>query len=492
MNMCLVLAALALMPQPLKVVEKEGTTGKTNVTVVTDISIPREGYRLTVSADGVKIESSDSAGAFYASQTLEQLRVRNADGKEVFLLAEVEDAPRFRWRGMHFDDCRHFFGKDVLKKTLDIMAQYKLNVLHWHLTDDQGWRIDVPGMPELVKYGSVRAQSPCHGAKLRELGKLKWASAALDGTRYGPFFYTRADLEEIVAYAKARHITIVPEIELPGHSRGVLAAFPELACFPENITQRMAYQDWGITTDVLCIGNDKTLRFLENVFNYVCDVFPSEVIHIGGDECPSIMWGRCPKCRKRIADEGLGDEKGLQPWITRHLVKFLAERGRRAIGWDEYLLGEGIPNSAIGMSWRVGKEATDHEWLSPADLAAKGYDVVMTPNTFCYLDYGQGLEDDPFQYIGGCMTLKKCYSLDLCAGVPTELRKHILGGQGNNWSEYTWNQYDLEWKMWPRGCALAEVFWCGDRKPPFEDFLRRIKIIRKRLIGQGLNCAPIQ
>ena len=187
----------------------------------------------------------------------------------------------------------------------------------------------------------------------------------------------------------------------------------------------------------------------------------------------------------------MGDEKGLQPWITRHFVKFLAARGKRALGWDEYLLGEGIPKSAMGMSWRLGRQGAGHAWLSPADLAAKGHDVVMTPNNYCYLDYAQGLVEDPFQYIGGCVTLAKCHSMDLCAGVPENLRGHIVGGQGNNWSEYTWNKFDLEWKMWPRGCALAEAFWSGNGKPSFDDFLRRMRVHRTRLIQQGVNCAPL-
>ena len=248
----------------------------------------------------------------------------------------------------------------------------------------------------------------------------------------------------------------------------------------------------GIEEDVLCLGNDKAIKFMEDVIDYVCRIFPSEIIHIGGDECPQVRWKDCPKCQKRIKDEGLGDEKGLQPWVTRHFVKFLADRGKRALGWDEYLLGEGIPKTAIGMSWRLGKQGAGHDWLSPADLAARGHDVVMTPNNYCYLDYAQGLKDDPFQYIGGCVTLKKCYSLDICEGVPADCRAHILGGQGNNWSEYTWNEYDLEWKMWPRGCALAEVFWCGSHRPSFNDFRRRMETCRLRMLRQGVNCAPLE
>ena len=484
---CLFFAAtLSVIPQPKDVRSCEGTA-PTNVPIVVerDASIAAEGYRLEVRADGISIRSADAAGAVYARQTLEQMR----EGTN-YPCAVVTDAPRYRWRGMHFDDCRHFFGKEVLKRTMDQMARYKMNVLHWHLTEDQAWRLDIPGYPELVKYGAVRAACPKHGAKMVKSGD-DW-TMDLDDQKYGPFYYTESDVREILAYAAERHITVVPEIELPGHVFAALAAYPEFACKPENLSKRSPRLVWGIEKDVLCLGNDKAIKFMEDVIDYVCKLFPSEIVHIGGDECPQVRWKDCPKCQKRIRDEGLGDEKGLQPWITRHFVKFLADRGKRALGWDEYLLGEGIPKSAIGMSWRIGKQGAGHDWLSPADLAAKGHDVVMTPNSYCYLDYAQGLKDDPFQYIGGRVTLEKCHSMDLCEGVPESLRAHILGGQGNNWSEYTWNIYDLEWKMWPRGCALAEVFWCGDRKPSFGDFLRRVKMHRRILLGQGVNCAPLE
>ena len=480
------IAAFAVIPQPGEVRQMDGNAPTNAALVVaSDASVPAEGYRLEVRPDGIEIRSSDAAGAFYARQTLGQL----LDGTN-YPCCVISDAPQYKWRGMHFDDCRHFFGKDVLKKTLDIMAQYKMNVLHWHLTEDQGWRLDVPGYPELVKYGAVRPESPRHGAVMRKTA-TGGRDMERDGQTYGPFFYTEADVREILAYAAARHITVVPEIELPGHVFAALAAYPELACRPENLAKRTPRLIWGIEKDVLCLGNDQAIRFMEDVLDYVCRLFPSEVIHIGGDECPQDRWRECPKCRKRIKDEGLGDEKGLQPWVTRHFVKFLADRGKRVIGWDEYLLGD-VPANAIGMRWRVGGGGAGHKCLSPKEITEKGHDIVMTSCSHCYLDYAQGLADDPFQYIGGRITLEKAHSLDLCAEVPENLRSHVLGGQGNNWSEYTWNQYDLEWKMWPRGCALAEVFWCGDRKPSFEDFRCRMKVHRRRLIRRGVNCAPLE
>ena len=483
----LIVAALSVIPQPTEVWDrKESVPATTPIAVTRDATIAPEGYVLDVCAPGtITIRSSDAAGEFYARQTLNQL----LDWRG-YACARIKDKPVYRWRGMLIDECRHFFGKDVLKRTLDVMAQYKLNVLHWHLTEDQGWRLDVPGYPELVQYGAVRPASPKFGAKLRvsDTGEF---SMETDGQTYGPYFYTEADVKEILAYAAERHVKVVPEIDLPGHVFAALAAYPQFACRPENLAKRTPRTIWGIEKDVLCIGNDAAVKFMEDVLDYVCRLFPSDVVHIGGDECPQVRWKDCPKCQKRIKDENLGDEKGLQPWITRHFVKFLAARGKRALGWDEYLLGEGIPKSAMGMSWRLGQQGAGHEWLSPADLAAKGHDVVMTPNNYCYIDYAQGLEEDPFQYIGGCVTLAKCHSMDLCAGVPESLRGHIVGGQGNNWSEYTWNKFDLEWKMWPRGCALAEAFWSGSGKPSFDDFLRRMRVHRTRLIRQGVNCAPL-
>ena len=485
----LLLAALTVIPQPR---EARLITGVVPVSapiaVERDSAIAVEGYALDVEPDGrILIRSSDAAGEFYARQTLRQLLDRRG-----YQCASIEDYPAYRWRGMHFDDCRHFFGKDVLKKTLEIMAQYKLNVLHWHLTEDQGWRLDIPGYPELVKYGAVRSASPRHGAVIRWIDREKELyTMDTDGQNYGPYFYTESDVKEILAYAAERHIKVVPEIELPGHVYAALAAYPELACNPMNLAKRSPRLIWGIEKDVLCVGNDKAIKFMEDVLDYVCRLFPSDVVHIGGDECPQKRWKTCPKCQKRIRDEGLGDEKGLQPWITRHFVKFLADRGKRALGWDEYLLGD-VPKDAIGMSWRAGGGGAGHRFMTPTECVVAGHDMVMTPRTYCYLDYAQGLDEDPFQYIGGCVTLRKCHSMDPCEGIPNDLRKHILGGQGNNWSEYTWNQYDLEWKMWPRGCALAEVFWCGDSKPTFEDFLRRMKVHRKCLLCQGVNCAPLE
>ena len=486
-------AAPSVVPMPRRFEQREGVFACKGAVAAgarfeTDASIPEEGYRISVAKDGVKIFSSGEAGRFYALETLKQLVEKDGGGEKV-ACAEIEDSPRYRWRGVHFDDCRHFFGKETVKSVLDLMARYKLNRFHWHLTEDQGWRIDVPGYPDLVKYGAVRPASVSHGERATTGNKAD--AGKFNGVKYGPYFYTEADLREVVAYAAERHIQVVPEIELPGHVYAALAAYPQYACRPGNLADRTPRIAWGIEKDVLCLGNDEAIKFMENVLDWVCKVFPGDIVHIGGDECPQDRWTACPKCQERIRKEGLGDHHGLQPWITRHFVKFLEARGKRALGWDEYLLGD-IPKSAIGMSWREGRSGAGHELVSGAAAAARGHDVVMTPCSYCYLDYGQGLSGDPFFYICGRVTLERCYSFDPCAGVPEGAKGHILGGQGNNWSEYTWNEYDLAWKMWPRMLALSEVFWLGEAKPGFEDFKRRAAEQRRWLVGRGVNCAPLE
>lgn len=486
----LLLAVLALVPHPRSVEIKGGVTSIGVISNVTDRSLPAEGYRLMITADGVTILSSDAAGAFYARQTLEQLKCSGTNGAETLPCVEIVDSPQFGWRGVLLDEGRHFFGKETVKSLLDLMARHKLNVLHWHLTEDQGWRIDIPGHPELVKYGAVRRSSPKYGAHpgLDSNGEY---DIELNGERYGPFYYTEEDIREILAYAKARFIKVVPEIELPGHVLTVLAAHPEFACCPANVAERSPRLVWGVAKDVLCIGNEEAIRYMEEIIDYVCRLFPSEIVHIGGDECPRERWKDCPKCQARIRQEGLKDENALQPWVTRHFLDFLAARGKRTIGWDIYLLGGNVPTNAIGMSWRTRRHPVE-PWASSAEFAARGYDIVIAHNEYCYLDYRQGLVNDPFQYIGGNISLEKSYSLDPFSGVEEKDRAHILGGQGCCWSEFTWNRFDLEWKTWPRMCALAEVFWTGEHRPGFKNFETRMKEYRKFLLRQGVNCAPIE
>ena len=482
-------AEVGVVPYPTSVAERPGSfkcpAGKELKQLVKfsmDASVPSEGYKLSVTADGIKVASSDDAGAFYALKTLDQLAKGEA-GETLVPCVEIEDAPRYSWRGMLLDESRHFFGKETVKAVLDQMARFKLNRFHWHLTDDQGWRIEVPGHPELVKCGSWRAHSPKRPDHGGPAGRDRQVS---DGKKYGPFFYTEADVREIVAYAKERHIEVLPEIEFPGHFRAVLAAHPEFACDEKDIKGEGARCTWGIETNVMCAGNDDAVKFVEEILAYVAKLFPFEAVHIGGDECPKRRWKECPKCQARIKSEGIKDEHALQAWLTRHMVEFLAKHGKRTVGWAEFL-GPGVPAEAMGMVWRGEHVARD-----VMNGAAAGHDMIVTPSPFCYLNHGQKLPNDPYPYGGDGRTLEKCYSFDPCNGVTGDAVKRVLGGQGCQWSEYTWDRKDVEWKYWPRMMALAEVFWLGEKKPGFEDFKRRAAVQRQALVDSGVNCAPIQ
>ena len=475
-------AAINVIPMPNKVVEKEGTFRYEGdvakvVSYAKDASIPAEGYKLVVNADGITVSSSDDAGRFYAIQTLQQL------GNPAPCV-EIEDVPRFKWRGTHFDDCRHFLGKETLKKTLNAMALHKLNVLHWHLTEDQGWRIEIKKYPELTAKGAVRPGSPKFEV-LKAPGDV-----GQDGTgwvnnniKYGPFFYTQDDVREIVAYAAARHITVIPEVELPGHALAAISAYPELGCTGEQFDP---WCRWGVSEHIFCGGNDKVVKFLEDVLDEVCALFPSPYVHIGGDEAPKTMWKKCPKCQKRIADLGLKGEEGLQGWMTDHFTKYLAAKGRRAVGWDEVLDGDPGRDTVI-MSWRGPQGGIK--------AASRGNDAVMTPVDPCYLDINQGLADDPFEYInyGFNLTLERVYKFNPTAGIPEDQRHHILGGQGNNWTEYTWNGTEFEWKLWPRMSALAECLWTQPENKNWECFKSRAAVMRRTLVNKmHINCAPVQ
>ena len=474
-----VLAAVNIVPLPNKIIEGEGALPAEtadNVKKVYDATVPDEGYRLKVDANGLEIAYSDAAGVFYAEQTLMQLVA--PDGSVPYV--EIEDAPQYKWRGVHWDDCRHFIGKEALMKCLDAMALNKLNILHWHLTEDQGWRIEIKKYPELTKKGSVRPASP-RPVVLKTPGcKDHWES---NNTPYGPYFYTQEEIKEIIAYAAERHITIVPEIELPGHALAAIAAYPELGCTGEQFEP---WWRWGVSEHIFCGGNDATIKFLEDVLDEVCELFPGPVVHIGGDEAPKAMWKKCPKCQKRIADLGLAGEEGLQGWMTRHFTQYLAAKGKRAIGWDEVLDGD------------PGKDTIIMSWRGPGGgikAAARGNDAVMTPVNPCYLDNPQGLEDDPYEYInyGFIDTLELCYGFNPVAGIPEEQRSHILGGQGNNWTEYTWNASEYEWKIWPRMSAIAECLWTKPELKNWQDFKRRVASMRKRLIHlYHINAAPVE
>ncbi len=435
-----------------------------------------EGYALRADPSGARIVAADAAGYFYGAQTLRQLLPNAAfgGGRATNLVwripgVEIADAPRFVWRGVMLDEGRHFFGRAYVLKLLDQMALHKLNTFHWHLTDDQGWRLAIEKYPRLMEVAAKRAASV-----------TPWDRKSQDGKPYGPFFYTRQEIREIVAYAKARHIQIVPEIEMPGHARAALAAYPELSCRGLPLEPRVM---WSIEEEVYCAGNDQTLRFLEGVLDEVVTLFESPFIHIGGDECPKARWKECPKCQARMRQNGLKDEHELQSWFVRHFDRYLAQKGRRLIGWEEILEGGLAPGAAV-MSWRGMKGGQD--------AVALGHDVVMTPKDFCYFDYRQFSGNDGYEYIGGLLTLKKVYAFDPCDGIPAYREPRVLGGQANLWSEYVWGERDAGWKLYPRLCALAEAVWSPPAKRDFTAFVKRMETHHDRLIRLGVNAAPLQ
>ena len=453
------------------------TTGDINFeTAAADAKIKPEGYALRADRRGVVIAAGDAAGYFYGAQTLLQLLPTAAFGgaratNQVWIIpgVEIEDAPRFAWRGLMLDEGRHFFGKAVVLRLLDEMALHKLNTLHWHLTDDQGWRIAVDKYPRLAEISSKRPSSVTPGDR-----------KAQDGKPYGPYFYAKDEIREIVAYAKARHIRVVPEIEMPGHGRAALAAYPELSCRAQPLEPRVT---WGVEEEVYCAGNDATLRFLEGVLDGVCELFDSPYVHVGGDECPKTRWKECPKCQARMKQHGLKDEHELQSWFVQHFDQYLAKKGCRLIGWDEILEGGLAPGAAV-MSWRGmkgGQAAVEQE-----------HDVVMTPTDFCYFDYRQFSGNDGYEYIGGLLPLKKVYAFDPCAGIPAYREKHVLGGQANAWSEYIWGQKDAEWKIFPRLCALSEAVWSPLEKRNYAEFCKRMERHSDRLARLGINAAPVE
>ena len=415
-----------------------------------DTSWHHEGYELRVSdGSSVVLQANNAAGLFYGVQTLLQLfppEIMQAGMGEALDLeipaVYVGDRPRLEWRGMHLDVCRHFFPKEFVMKYLDLMAMYKFNTFHWHLTDDQGWRIEINKYPKLAEISAWRTEA--------------------DGSRYGGY-YTQDDIREIVAYAAERHITVVPEIEMPGHSVAALAAYPELSCTGGPFEVATI---WGVKEDVYCAGNDQVFEFLENVLLEVIELFPGEYIHVGGDEVPKIRWEHCSKCQARIRKEGLKDEDELQSYFIRRIEKFLNEHGRKLIGWDEILEGGLAPEAAV-MSWRG--EAGGIE------AAQMGHKVVMTPTDYCYFDYYQENPATQAKAIGGLITLKDVYHYDPVSKELNEAQQeNIMGVQGNLWTEYIATPEYAEYMAIPRMLALAEVAWTRSDKHKWERFIRKL------------------
>ena len=439
---------------------------RTGINFVVDPALAPEEYSLVVNRKAVIIKASALNGFIYALQTVKQMLPEeifsdSLDQDEDWKLkcVVIKDAPRFAYRGMHLDVSRHFWSVDEVKRYLDVMQVHKLNRFHWHLTDDQGWRIEIKKYPRLTEKGAVRKETL--------VGHLQPKDNVFDGTPYGEgLFYTQDQIREVVAYAAARGITVIPEIDLPGHMVAALACYPELGCTsgPYEV-----WPMWGVADDVLCPGNEKTFEFIENVLSEVADLFPSEYIHIGGDECPKVRWEKCPKCQARIkalgleADERHSAEYFLQSYVTERVEAFLATRGKRIIGWDEILEGKLAPDATV-MSWRGisgGLEA-----------ARLGHDAIMTPNSYLYFDYYQSENQDAEPLaIGGYLPVSKVYSYEpFEEGMTEEEKSHIIGVQANLWTEYITTESQLEYMLLPRLAALSEVQWCQPQNKNWERF----------------------
>jgi hexosaminidase len=417
-----------------------------------DTAIQYEGYLLNIAADEIRINASTSAGSFYAVQTLIQLMPLERQQKVLIPSVSIADAPQYKWRGMHLDCSRHFFTKAEIEKYLDLMAMYKLNIFHWHLTDDQGWRIEIKRYPLLTQISSMRKET--------ETGHRKDTGFTFDGKPYGGF-YTQEDIKEIVAYAAQRHITIVPEIEMPGHSVAALAAYPQYSCTGGPFETRTT---WGVSEDVYCAGNDSTFAFLENILTEVCALFPGQYIHIGGDECPKERWKTCPKCQARIKSEHLANEEELQSYFIKRIVAFLQTKGKTVIGWDEILEG-GLAPGAMVMSWR----GTD----GGIAAAEQHHFVVMTPGNPCYFDHYQSKNraKEPLA-IGGYNPLEAVYKYNPApAKLKAKDRYYILGAQGNVWTEYMPDFAEVEYMAVPRMCALAEALWSDPGNKSYKQFI---------------------
>ncbi len=416
------------------------------------------GYKLTVDANGISISGDNANSVFYGIQTLIQLLP--APGSSIRLpvpYCEITDYPRFSYRGMHLDCCRHFFSVDFIKQYIDWIALHKMNYFHWHLTDDQGWRIEIKKYPKLTQVGAWR-----NGTIIGS-----FPGTGNDSIHYGGF-YSQEQIKEIVKYAADRFITVIPEIEMPGHASAALASYPFLGCTkgPYEVQQT-----WGVFDDVFCAGNDSTYKFLQDVLDEVIALFPSKYIHIGGDECPKTRWKTCPVCQRRMRTEKLKDEHALQSYFIQRIEKYVNSKGRSVIGWDEILEGGLAPNATV-MSWR-GEQGG-------IDAAKQNHYVIMTPGDWCYFDHSQSEQEDSLT-IGGYIPVDKVYSYEpVPASLNADQAKYILGAQGNLWTEYISNPGKVEYMIFPRMSALSEVLWSQKQNRDWGDFEKRLMVQFKR------------
>jgi hexosaminidase len=444
-------------------------------------SLGKEGYHLEVMPQKISIRAFQTAGLFYALQSLLQLLPEQifrqapvADMSWTVPCVRIEDTPRFAWRGSMVDACRHFMPKEFIKKTIDLLALHKMNTFHWHLTEDQGWRIEIKKYPRLTEVGAWRKQTQAG------LSDSSWKPTGFDGIPHGGF-YTQEDVREIVAYARERFINVVPEIEMPGHSSAAIAAYPELGNTGKPIEVGTS---WGIYYDVYN-ANESTILFLQDVLSEVLELFPSPFIHIGGDEVPKQQWHESPAAQARMQSLGLANEEELQSYFIRRMDSFLTSKGRRLIGWDEILEG-GLAQNATVMSWR-GEEGGIH-------AANAGHDVVMAPYQHTYLDYYQSEDTANEPLAGGGFTpLSKVYAYEpVPAVLDKQAARHVLGAQCQLWAEFIPSVKHMEYMAFPRLSALAEVTWSPAKDKDYDDFLGRMKTHLKRLDVLDVNYRPVE
>ena len=430
---------------------------------------PVEGYRLNVTSDAVTVEAKTPAGLFYGLQTLTQLLFGDHTSGWSVPIVQIVDAPRFAYRGMHLDVGRHFFPVAFIKKYIDLLAMYKMNKFHWHLTDDQGWRIEIKKYPKLTEIGAYR-QETVMGKNFERFDRPYIGDEKPHGG-----FYTQEEVREVVAYARARYIDVIPEIEMPGHATAALAAYPEFACTdgPFDVPTT-----WGIFEDVFC-PKEETFQFLEDVLTEVIALFPSQYIHIGGDEVPKVRWQESEVAQEVISREGLADEDELQSYFIKRIESFLQAQGRRLIGWDEILEGGLAPDATV-MSWR-GMEGG-------IEAAREGHDVIMTPTSHCYFDYYQADPEQEPLAIRGLTPLEKVYSFEpVPEMLSAEDAEHILGAQGNVWTEYMATTDYVEYMVFPRMLALSEVVWSPPDLRNWEDFVQRLPDHLRHFDTLGVN-----
>ena len=428
-----------------------------------------EGYELKIEENSILITSKNSKGAFYAVQSLLQLMPIKSNGLAIAIpCLELQDEPQFKYRGMHLDVGRHFFSVDFIKKYIDLMARLKMNTFHWHLTEDQGWRIEIKKYPKLQEIAAFRNETL--------VGHYNNQPHQFDGKKYGGF-YTQEQIKEVVAYANTRQVTIIPEIEMPGHSQAAIAAYPALGCTGEQVE---VATKWGVFDEVYC-PKESTFKFLEDVIDEVVTLFPGKYIHIGGDEAPKTNWKRCAHCQRLIKEKGLKDEHGLQSYFIARMEKYINTKGKQIIGWDEILEGGLAPNATV-MSWRGTSGAIE--------AAKEGHDVILTPGSHCYFDHYQSEDENEPLAIGGFLPLEKVYHFN---PIPKELTeeesKYVLGAQGNVWTEYMKTEKQVEYMAFPRVVALSEVVWSSPENKNYTDFINRLEQYQKRLDQLDVNYA---